>query len=83
MAWFNTEHHHSGIALFTPQSVHDGTWRHTHTIRTTAIAAYHDDHPERFHRPPQVKRPATRVGINLHHEPTTPPPSQATSEKAA
>ena len=26
--WYNGQHKHSGIALFSPDQVHDGTWRH-------------------------------------------------------
>jgi hypothetical protein len=37
--WSNTTHRRSGIALFSPQQVHDGTWRHTHRIRGRAWSA--------------------------------------------
>lgn len=70
VVWFNTRHHHSGIALHTPQSVYNGTWTQAHDRRVGAINTYHRDHPERFHQPPTVKRPQQRVAINLHHQPT-------------
>lgn len=66
--WFNTDHHHSGRALFTPQSLHDGSWEHTHATRARALTSYYEQHPERFDRQPETARPSTRVGINLHHE---------------
>lgn len=67
--WYNTEHRHSGIALFTPAQVHDGTWVETWQVRDDALQAYHLAHPERFHRPPVTKMPAAVVGINLPKTP--------------
>lgn len=71
--WFNTRHHHSGLALHTPQAVHDGSWKLAHTQRTKSLAEYYQAHPGRFRRAPRVKAPAREVGINLHHRgiPTT------------
>ncbi|WP_148281207.1 MULTISPECIES: DDE-type integrase/transposase/recombinase [unclassified Gordonia (in: high G+C Gram-positive bacteria)] len=67
--WFNREHHHRGLALFTPQSVHDGNWRRHHSVRTSTLNTYYAHNPDRFrHRRPSVHRPRSRVGINLHHE---------------
>lgn len=63
--WYNGHHHHSGIALFTPDSVHNGSWQATWTIRDSASQTYHNSHPERFHRQPTTLTPATTVGINL------------------
>lgn len=63
--WYNTSHKHSGIALFTPQQVHDGTWRELWTQREQTQHAYHDAHPERFHRRPITPAPAAAVGINM------------------
>ena len=63
--WYNTSHKHSGIALFSPQQVHDGTWHQAWTQRENTQAAYHDAHPERFHRRPTTPAPAATVGINM------------------
>lgn len=63
--WYNTQHHHSGIALFTPADVHDGTWRHLWQSRDHPHQAYYAAHPERFHRRPETPAPASIVGINL------------------
>lgn len=62
--WYNQHHRHSGIALFTPASVHDGSWRHTWAIRDAASQTYYDAHPERFTQRPTTPTPATIVGIN-------------------
>lgn len=63
--WYNNHHHHSGIALFTPNQVHDGSWRTTWTIRDSASQHYYNRHPERFRRRPTTATPATTVGINM------------------
>ena len=66
--WYNTTHRHSGIALFSPQQVHDGTWRHAHRIRDRALQRYHRQHPERFRARPTTPAPAGIVGINVPKE---------------
>lgn len=68
VSWYNHQHKHSGIALFSPADVHDGTWRNAWTTRDTALQAYFTAHPERFRARPRTPTPATTVGINL---PTT------------
>ncbi len=64
-AWYNNEHRHSGIALMTPLSVHNGT--HTaiaNNRQSTLTGAYHL-HPERFVRSiPKVKLVPDQVWIN-------------------
>ena len=67
VVWFNTTHRHSGIARFTPNQVHDGTWHAQHEVRSEALDAYYAKHPERFRSKPTVKTPKDLVGINLHH----------------
>ncbi|TFC93246.1 MULTISPECIES: DDE-type integrase/transposase/recombinase [Cryobacterium] len=62
--WYNATHRHSGIALFTPQQVHDGSWRRAHGIRDHALQHYHQQHPERFRERPTTPAPASLVGIN-------------------
>lgn len=63
--WYNHQHKHSGIALFSPAQVHDGTWTQTWQTRDTALQRYFHAHPERFHTPPRTPAPADTVGINL------------------
>ncbi|WP_034220983.1 IS3 family transposase [Actinotalea ferrariae] len=63
--WYNTSHKHSGIALFSPDEVHDGTWRQRWTARARVQQSYYDAHPERFREPPVTPAPPGLVGINL------------------
>lgn len=65
VAWYNAQHRHSGIALFTPDDVHTGTWVHQWTRRDDVLQAYYDAHPERFRARPHTKSPEPVVGINL------------------
>ncbi|HEY5223980.1 MAG TPA: DDE-type integrase/transposase/recombinase [Microbacteriaceae bacterium] len=62
--WYNQNHKHSGIALFSPDEVHDGSWRTLWQQRDHAHQAYYAGHPERFRRPPRTPTPAHTVGIN-------------------
>ena len=61
-AWYNTEHHHSGIGLLTPEVVHSGQAHAVHTARTQTLAVASAAHPERFVRhapvPPPLPGPA-------------------------
>jgi putative transposase len=66
--WYNHEHKHSGIALFSPAQVGDGTWKTAWTSRDRALQSYYKRHPERFHARPRTPRPAEKVGINLPAE---------------
>ncbi len=63
--WYNQHHKHSGIALFSPNQVHDSTWQTLWTKREQAQQAYYAAHPERFRRPPRTPTPAAVTGINL------------------
>jgi putative transposase len=65
VSWYNTHHHHSGIALFTPDEVHNGTWQRRWEQRDHALQAYYDTHPERFRHRPHTHSPDPIVGINL------------------
>ncbi len=63
--WYNANHKHSGIALFSPDEVHDGSWRGRWRHRANTHQAYYHAHPERFRRRPRTPAPAGIVGINL------------------
>ena len=63
--WYNANHKHSGIALFSPDEVHDGSWRRRWEHRATIHQAYYQAHPERFRQRPQTPAPADTVGINV------------------
>ncbi|EHB54947.1 Integrase catalytic region [Mycolicibacterium rhodesiae JS60] len=68
VSWYNTHHRHSGIALFTPDEVHNGTWTQQWHHRDQVLQAYYDTHPERFRTRPHTKKPSPVVGINLPTE---------------
>ena len=68
VSWYNQHHRHSGIALFTPDTVHNGTWAQHWDRRDHALQAYYDAHPERFRNRPHTKRPNPVVGINIPAE---------------
>ncbi len=65
MPWYNQHHRHSGIALFTPAEVHNGSWVQNWQQRDDVQQAYYATHPERFRNRPQTPAPSTIVGINL------------------
>ncbi len=46
--WYNREHHHSGLGLFTPYDVHHGLAAQRHSDRALVLEAAHRAHPERF-----------------------------------
>jgi putative transposase len=63
--WYNAKHKHSGIALFSPNEVHDGSWREPWARRDQTQQAYYQQHPERFRGRPLTPAPDEIVGINL------------------
>jgi putative transposase len=63
--YYNNEHRHSGIAMHTAASVHDGTWVHVQARRAATLQAACQAHPERFRgRPPHPKALPAKVWIN-------------------
>jgi len=46
--WYNTEHHHSGIGLHTPESVHYGFAKAVQKARGEVLRTAYEAHPERF-----------------------------------
>jgi putative transposase len=63
--WYNQQHRHSGIALFTPSEVHSGAWTQSWQQRDHVHQAHYDTHPERFRHRPHTPAPSPVVGINL------------------
>lgn len=64
-AWYNHEHHHTGLGLLTPHSVHYGLAEALLAGRQTVLEGAFKTHPERFVRgQPQVLRPPPTVWIN-------------------
>lgn len=63
--WYNTEHHHSGIALLTPEMVHYGLVEEVSQARLETLQEAYRQHPERFVRkPPEPPRLPKAVWIN-------------------
>ena len=56
--WYNHEHRHSGIGLVTPAQRHSGEDKIVYGERQAVLAAFHQQHPERFVRgapaPPEL-----------------------------
>jgi transposase InsO family protein len=69
--WYNTSHKHTGIALFSPSEIADGSWRRKWDTRDHALQAYYERHPERFAGRPVTPSPADTVGINHRKQKTT------------
>jgi len=74
--WYNNEHRHTGIGLFTPECVHYGKAKGLYTSRKEVLRAAYEAHPERFVKsipvPPQLPK---KVWINK------PKPVQVNNEK--
>ena len=65
--WYNNEHHHSGLALFTPREVYFGQTKEVAKQREEALLKAYESHPERFvHGVPRQSMPPARVFINPH-----------------
>jgi len=63
--WYNGEHRHSGVALYTPSDVHYGRVEEVHQRRQAALDAAYRRHPNRFVRkPPEAELPPQAVWIN-------------------
>ena len=95
VAWYNTEHRHSGISLLTPATVHEGRAPVVLTARQQVLERAYTAHPERFVRgkptpgelpsavwinPPAVSAPAQQGDVST----TTPgllAPRAASSEE--
>ena len=63
--WYNTEHHHSGLGLLTPEVVHTQCAEKVRDLRQRTLDVAYAAHPERFVRkPPQPPALPTEVWIN-------------------
>lgn len=63
--WYNQEHHHSGIALLTPEMVHYGLAESVSQARLETLQQAYRQHPERFVRKqPEPPKLPTAVWIN-------------------
>jgi putative transposase len=63
--WYNTQHHHSGLGLLTPEVVHTQRAEQVRDLRQRTLDIAYAAHPERFVRkPPQPPALPTAVWIN-------------------
>ncbi len=63
--WYNQEHHHTGIGLLTPATVHGGQAVEMIAARQEVLTAAYEAHPERFVRgTPKPPALPTAVWIN-------------------
>jgi putative transposase len=63
--WYNTEHHHSGIGMMSPETVHYGYAPTIIAARQKTLDKAFAQHPERFVRnPPLHKKVPQQVWIN-------------------
>jgi len=63
--WYNNEHHHSGIAMLTPGTVHFGRVEEVLKTKQKALDEGFKRNPERWvNGAPKAKRPAPVVWIN-------------------
>lgn len=70
--WYNGEHRHSGVALYTPSDVHYGRVHELHQRRQAALDAAYQRSPNRFVRkPPEAALPPQAVWINPPKEAPT------------
>lgn len=68
--WYNSEHHHSGLGLLTPEVVHTLRAEQIRDLRQLTLDAAYAAHPERFVRkPPQPPALPTEVWINPPDKP--------------
>jgi transposase InsO family protein len=78
--WHNNDHHHSGLALFTPAEVFFERVSAVHAVRQEALDVAFTQHPARFpNGAPKAALPPAEVNINplealaiaTHREPST------------
>jgi putative transposase len=75
--WYNTEHHHSGIGLHTPEALHYGLAAARQAVRAETLTTAYTAHPERFVRkPPTPPAIPTAAWIN----PPVPPAREEAAE---
>jgi transposase InsO family protein len=63
--WYNDEHHHWGLGLMTPATVHTGRAAEVLAARQDTLSTAYTAHPQRFvHREPRPQKPPAAVWIN-------------------
>jgi len=73
--WYNHDHHHSGLGLLTPATVHHNRSEAVLAVRQAVLQQAYAAHPERFVKgAPAPQQPPTAVWIN--------PPKESGDEPA-
>lgn len=62
--YYNHEHHHAGIGLHTPASVHHGTAAQVRALRQQTLDTAYAAHPQRFDRRPTPPKLPAEAWIN-------------------
>ena len=76
--WYNDDHHHSGLAMFTPADVHYGRVEQRLAARQAVMDRIFETHPARFvGGRPIVKAPRDKVWINPPKVAPAPPSTAA------
>lgn len=80
-SWYNTDHHHSGIAMLTPETVHYQSHQVVLSARSSTLFKAYSLHPERFvkglpgvHPLPQevwINKPVANNQSNSLQQPVT------------
>jgi putative transposase len=83
-AWYNDQHHHSGLALLTPAVVHTGEAETVRQNRQAVLRQAYQTHPERFTKgPPQPAQLPAAAWINAPKaDPGAAPPGPTNSRTA-
>jgi putative transposase len=71
MEHYNHQHRHSGIGYHTPADVHTGQAGTVRAARQRILDRAYQQHPERFHKPPQAPSIPAITWINKPEETTT------------
>jgi putative transposase len=72
---YNTQHRHSGIGYYTPESVHEGTWHECQERRQTTLDTAWAAHPHRHHQRPRAHTIRAESWINDPRKRTREPAS--------
>ncbi len=62
--WYNNQHHHSGIGLLTPETVHYGGAEDVLEKRRDVMLEAYQRNPQRFRKPPVIPALPQAVWIN-------------------
>jgi putative transposase len=82
-SWYNREHRHTGIGLFTPHDVHHGLVEEKRATRAAAMAAAYHAHPERFpHGTPRPPELPVAVWINKPQNAAGAAPAESACQRA-